>query len=164
MINGGISIRVSLKISKVFISPSVALFMKFNSFRELLGNWFIRRTIRRIKSIIIAIAASPAGKLAIPVRAGKPRIDRNLLYPLSKCFFKIFSVWIESSIVFPGIRHYFCIKKGCRKLTPIQPFCFYKVFYLATLSSHFNNTSIVTIEIKQATTNIDQVAQIGILS
>ena len=41
---------------------------------------------------------------------------------------------------------------------------FIQLIYFATLSSHLNITSIVTIEIKQATTKMVQVIQIGMLS
>ena len=69
----------------------------------LCGDTFIRMTIRRRESGIVAISTSACGNASVSIGTGKTRINGYLLYSFSKSTFEIFRIRIKPPFTLPRI-------------------------------------------------------------
>jgi hypothetical protein len=58
--------------------------MKVDSFVELLGDAFVWGTIRRVKTIVVAIGTATTGNGSITIGASKARIEAEFLNARTK--------------------------------------------------------------------------------
>ena len=78
-----VRVRVGLEISQVMFDSGVAPAMEFYSFINLLQEGFPWSAVAGMESGIVAIGAPPGTDCPVPVGAGEPGVQHQLLKPLA---------------------------------------------------------------------------------